>query len=77
MGDALTFGDFSMVLLLVQVQDGGAEAAVCLAQQAEHVRLPGRVQLRKELLVLPVRQRAAWDGWRWRSNSGCRQGQHT
>lgn len=76
-GDALTFGDFSVVLVLVQAQDAGAEAAVRLAQQAEHVGLPGRVQPRKELLVLPVRQRAARDGGHRRSNGGRGQGQHT
>lgn len=76
-GGALTFGDLSVVLVAVQVQDAGAEAAIGLAQQAEHVGLPGRVQAGEELLVLPVRQRAARHGRHRRGHGGPRQGQHT
>ena len=53
-GDAPTFGDTAVVLLLVQLQDGGAEAAVCLAQLAGHVRLPGGPQAGKEEPILAV-----------------------
>lgn len=43
-----------MVLLLVQLQDDGAEAAMYLAQLAGHLRLPGGLQVGKEELVLSV-----------------------
>ena len=53
-GDVPTFGDMAMVLLLVQLQDGGAEAAMCLPQLAGCIRLPGGLQAGKEDLVLSV-----------------------
>lgn len=61
-----TFGDVAVVLLLVEPQDGGAEAAVHLPQVAGRLGLPGWAQAGEEELVFAVRQGAACGRHGWR-----------
>lgn len=63
-----TFRDVAVVLLQVQLQDGGAEAAPYLPQVAGHLGLPGWAQAGEEELVFAVRQGAACGRHGWRSS---------